>query len=151
MAEMLCEPTVALQSWDCSHQRYSFGMVVVQPLCPSQDWDWDLWVLTPTGMLVLKLCFPANNEWFALIRMDQPGSWAAVRLKLQYLIPPLTVFISKGQDGVHLYACLGSVTLCYIFKEGQAVLFYKTVPTEWDELFRYLKLSVYACLMVANL
>lgn len=47
-------------------------------------------------------------------------------------------------------ACLSFVTLCYIFKEGQAVLFYKAAPTEWDKPPRYLKLSVYAYLMVAN-
>lgn len=47
--------------------------------------------------------------------------------------------------------CLGFVTLCYIFKEGQTVLFFKAAPTEWGELARYLKLSVHACLMVANL
>lgn len=53
-----------------------------------------------------------------------------MRQKLQYLIPPLTAFISKGHDGAYLYVCLGFVTLCYIFKEGQDVPFYKAAPTE---------------------
>jgi len=62
--------------------------------------------------------------------MEQPGSWAAVHLKLQYLRPPLAAFMSKGPDAAHLYACLDFVMLCYIFKEGQAVLFYKAAPTQ---------------------
>lgn len=110
-----------LTRWGCSQQKYSFSLLVVQPLCPRQVWGWNLWILPPTAMLILQLHFPARHEWFELIRVEQSASWAAVRLKMQYLTPPLTVFLSKGQDIAHLSGCLGFMMVLFVFK-GQAVL-----------------------------
>lgn len=114
---------------------HSLSMVNVKFLCSRQDWNLDLWILAPTATEYSTLASQTTSDlhWFAWSR-------SAVHRKLQYLIPPLTAFISKGQDGAYLYACLGFVTLCYIFKERQDVLFWKAAPTERYELARYLKL-----------
>lgn len=94
-----------LTRWGYSQQKYSFSLLVVQPLCPQTSLG--LRILPPTAMLMLQLHFPARHEWFALICAEQSAFWAAVCLKMQYLIPPLTVFLSKGQDVAHLSGCLG--------------------------------------------
>lgn len=118
----------------CSFSHtHSLSLVNVKLLCPSQDWSLDLWIQQLQKYSSHASQTTSDLQWFA-------WSKSAVYLKLQYLIPPLTAFISKGQEGAYLYVCLGFVTLCYIFNEGQDVLFYKAVPTEQYELARYLKL-----------
>lgn len=128
-------------SWGFSQQEYSFGWLVVRPLCPSQDWGWDLWILTPTAVLILKLHLPASHEWFALIRLEQP------------------VFSCAPEDAIFNTSinCLfikgaGRSTPLWLpwFCDAVAVfLKYKLFWMRWNS--QVLKLNRYACVMMANL